>query len=131
MKNTLTTIVITLALTLSAWAADVSTKISGVHLCCPSCVKGVDKAVGGITGLTATVDKDAGTVSLSAADAATVQKGADALVAAGYFGKSSEASIKVAAHSGAKGSKVNSLKLQGVHLCCGKCVSNCFQIKLS
>ena len=123
MKNIVTSITITLALTVSAWAADVSTKISGVHLCCPSCVKGVDKAVGGITGLTAAVDKDAGTVSLSAADAATVQKGADALVAAGYFGKSDNASIKIAAHSGAKGNKVQTLQLQGVHLCCGKCVS--------
>ena len=123
MKNIVPSIMITLALTVSAWAADVSTKISGVHLCCPNCVKGVEKAVGGITGLTASVDKEAGTVSLSAPDAATVQKGADALVAAGYFGKSSEASIKIAAHSGAKGSKVHSLKLEGVHLCCGKCVS--------
>ena len=123
MKNIVTLIVITLALTVSAWAADVSTKISGVHLCCPNCVKGVEKAVGDITGLTASVDKDAGTVSLSAAAAATVQKGADALVAAGYFGKSSDASIKIASHTGARGTKVHSLKLEGVHLCCGKCVT--------
>ena len=123
MKNIVTSIAITFALTLSAWAADVSTKISGVHLCCPSCVKGVDKAVGGIAGLTAAVDKEAGTVSLSAPDAATVQQGADALVAAGYFGKSGNASIKIVAHSGAKGSKVHALKLEGVHLCCAKCVT--------
>ena len=123
MKNIVTSITITLALTVSAWAADVSTKISGVHLCCPSCVKGVDKAVGGITGLTATVDKDAGTVTLTGADKGVVQKGADALVAAGYFGKSSDDSVKLSAKTGAKGDKVQTLKLEGVHLCCGKCVS--------
>ena len=123
MKTTLTSLLIALALTLSARAADVSTKISGVHLCCQSCVKGVHKAVDDIKGLTATVDEDAETVTLTGADAATVQKGADALVAAGYFGKSSDANIKLAADTGAKGTKVQTLKLQGVHLCCGKCVS--------
>ena len=72
-------------------------------------------------GVTVAVDKDAGTVSLTGADKATVQKGANALVAAGFFGKSSDASIKVAANSGAKGKKVQSLKVSGVHLCCPKC----------
>ena len=123
MKNALASLMIALALTFSAWAADVSTKISDVHLCCQSCVKGVHKAVGDIKGLTATVDDDAETVTLTGPDAATVQKGADALVAAGYFGKSSDANIKLAADTGAKGAKVQTLKLEGVHLCCGKCVS--------
>ena len=123
MKNALTSLLIVFALTLSAWAAGVSTKISGVHLCCQSCVKGVHKAVADIKGVTATVDEDAETVTLTGADAATVQKAADALVAAGYFGKSSDASIKLAADTGAKGAKVQTLKLEGVHLCCGKCVS--------
>ncbi|HEX5220987.1 MAG TPA: cation transporter [Verrucomicrobiae bacterium] len=123
MKNALTSLLIALALTLSTRAADVSTKISDVHLCCQSCVKGVHKAVDGIKGLTATVDDDAETVTLTGADAATVQKGADALVAAGYFGKSSDANIKLTADTGAKGAKVQTLKLEGVHLCCGKCVS--------
>lgn len=123
MKNYLASIMIACALTLSARAADVTTKISDVHLCCPSCVKGVEKAVGEINGVTASVDKDAGTVSLTGPDTATVQKAADALVAAGFFGKSSDASVKMVANSGAKGKKVQTLKLEGVHLCCGKCVS--------
>ena len=123
MKNTIATIMIALALTLSARAADVSVKISDVHLCCPSCVKGVERAVADVKGLSATADKDAGTVSLTGPDSATVQKGADALVAAGYFGKSGDARIKLVANTGAKGRKVQTLKLEGVHLCCGKCVS--------
>jgi Au+-exporting ATPase len=123
MKKLLLSIVPVLALTLSARAAEVSTKISDVHLCCQSCVKGVNKAVADIKGLTTAVDQDAETVTLSGPDMATVQKAADALVSAGYFGKSSDASIKLVADTGAKGSKVQSLKLEGVHLCCGKCVS--------
>src|ERR1051325_7374546 len=123
MKNLLASILITSALTLSAFAAEVSTTISDVHICCQSGVKGVEKAVNGIKDLTATVDQDAETVTLKGPDAATVQKGADALVAAGYFGKSSDASIKIVADTGAKGEKVKTLKLEGVHLCCAKCVT--------
>jgi copper chaperone CopZ len=123
MKNVLIAAVVGLSLCLSARAAEVSTTLSHVHLCCQSCVKGVQKAVASVEGAKATVDEDAGTVVLTGANKATVQKAADALVAAGYFGHSSSGDIKVTAPGGAKGAKVQSLKLEGVHLCCGKCVS--------
>lgn len=116
------TVLIAFAFAASVQAADVSTKISGVHLCCKGCVTGVEKAVGEVDGANTSVDKDAGTVELSAPDNATLQKAADALTAAGYFGKSSDAKIKLNAESGAKGKKVESLKVNGVHLCCDKCV---------
>ena len=122
MKNLVPSLVIASAMTLSA-LAETSTKISDVHLCCQSCVKGVEKAVANVTDVPATVDKDAGTVTLAGPDKAAVQKAADALVAAGYFGKSSDTGIKMAKHTGAKGKQVQTLKLEGVHLCCGKCVS--------
>jgi copper chaperone CopZ len=123
MKNILLASLIATALTFSVQAADVSVKISSVHLCCKACVTGVEKAVAGVKGAQASVDADAETVSLTGPDQATLQKATDAMVAAGYFGQSSEAGIKVAADTGAKGKKVQSLKLEGVHLCCGKCVS--------
>ena len=123
MKNTIAYIMIASALTFSARAAEVSTKLSGVHLCCQSCVKGVQAATAKVPGATATVDKDAGTVSLTGPDTATVQKAADALVAAGYFGKSSNHGIKISTETGAKGHKVQTLRVEGVHLCCGKCVT--------
>ena len=47
---------------------------------------------------------------------------ADALVAGGFFGKCSDASIKLSAATGAKNQTVQTLKIEGVHLCCGKCV---------
>lgn len=117
----LSALVISLALGTSARAAEV--KLTDVHLCCNNCVKGVEKAVAKVSGATAQSDKDTGTVTLSASDKATVQKAVDALVAAGYFGKSSDASVKVSADSGAKDGKVQSLKVVGLHLCCPKCVS--------
>jgi copper chaperone CopZ len=111
-----------LGLAFSAQAAEVSTEITKVHLCCKGCASGVDKAVGEVTGAKAAVDQDAGTVTLTGPDISTVQKAADALVAAGYFGKSSNAGIKLKPVTGAKGEKVQSLQVEGVHLCCGKCV---------
>ncbi len=120
MKIILATLIFALALT--AGAADVKVTLTDVHLCCQSCVKGVDKAIADVAGLTAKADEDTDTVTLTGPDTATVQKGADALVAAGYFGKSSDATIKIDPKTGAKNEKVSSIKIEGVHLCCGKCV---------
>ena len=120
MKAIFTSLIVAVALTCSARAADTTVKINEVHICCDSCVKSIQKAVAPIKGVTAAVDKDEETISLTGPDKATVQKAADALVAAGYFGKSSD--IKMDPTTGAKGQKVESLKIKDVHLCCGKCV---------
>ena len=106
MKNILRSLAFASILTLSAQAAGITAKITDVHLCCQSCVKGAEKAVADIKGVTAAVDRDAGTVSLTGTDKATVQNAADALVAAGFFGRTSDAGIKLAADTGAKGAKV-------------------------
>lgn len=123
MKTIIASVVVALGLTLSTWAADETFKISEVHLCCDSCVKGVQTVVGKIKGVTAAVDKDGGTVGLTGPDKATLQKTTDALVTAGYFGKSSDASIKISDSTGAKGEKVQSLKVEDIHICCGHCVT--------
>ena len=101
-----------------------STKLTDVHLCCQSCVKGVATAVEKIPSVTAKADMDDGTVSLTGPDNASVQKATDALISAGYFGKSSNPDIKVVSDTGAKGEKMQSLQVEGVHLCCGKCVKS-------
>ena len=124
MKNIFASAILGLALAFSAQAADVSVKLTDVHLCCQSCVKGVQAAVGQVPGVTASADMEEGTVSLTGPDTATVQKAVDALTSAGYFGKSSDPSIKVNAVTGAKDQKVQSLQVEGVHLCCGKCVKS-------
>src|SRR5262245_51341043 len=118
MKRILTFASVLLALGWFAQAADTSVKLSSVHLCCNGCVKGAEKAITGVTGATAQCDKDTGTVTINAPDTATAQKAVDALVAAGYFGTSSDAAIKVTARSGAgRLGKVQSVKVVGVHLC--------------
>src|SRR5438045_9563201 len=67
--------------------AETHAQITNIHICCKSCVTGIEKAVGEVPGAKVEVDQDAGAVTLTGADAATVQKAADAMVAAGYFGK--------------------------------------------
>jgi len=122
MKIIALSIATAFALNISVQAADVTAKISEVHLCCKNCVTGVEKAVGAVDGAKAEADMDSGTVTLTGADAATVQKAADAMVKAGYFGKSNDPAIRINARTGATGKKVQSLTVEGVHLCCGKCV---------
>src|SRR5262249_54980691 len=73
----------------------VSVKLTDVHLCCGGCVKGAEKAVSAVSGAKAECDSDEGTVTVTAADAATLQKAVDALVDGGYFGKSSDPAIKL------------------------------------
>src|SRR5436190_5138320 len=122
MKITFFSLTTIFALALSARAADV--KLSDVHICCPSCVKGVATATSKVPGLTAVASQDEGTISLTAADKATLQKGVDALTAAGYFGKSSDPTIKVDGATGAKDQKVKELKIEDLHLCCNSCVKS-------
>ena len=102
--------------------AEFTVTLSSVHLCCNSCVKGIDKATATVAGAAAKSDKDAETVVITAPDKATAQKAVDALVAAGYFGVSSDPAIKLDAASGAKDGWVESLTVDGVHLCCNNCV---------
>src|SRR5436305_10300429 len=121
MKLTIISIVTAATFILSA-SAETSAKITGVHLCCKSCVTGVEKALDKAPGVKAEIDAENSTLVLSGADTATVQKGADALVHAGYFGKSENPDIKLNSSTGALSRKVSSVKMENVHLCCGKCV---------
>lgn len=117
-----TTLALLTTIALAPFAlAETTVKLSDVHLCCKSCVVGAEKAVAKASGVTAAIDKDAGTIALTGADTAAVQKGVDELVAAGYFGKSDNKAVTVKDNSGAKEGKVAKLTVDEVHLCCDKC----------
>ena len=122
MKSLLLSFVAVFALA-TASQADVTVKISDVHLCCGKCVTGAKKAVDEVDGAKATIDKDASTIEITAPDTATAQKVADSLTKAGFFGTTTDSSIKIDATTGAKGAKVQTLTIKGVHLCCPKCVT--------
>jgi len=64
MKKIILSSIIAFSLSVPVWASDFSTKLTDVHLCCPSCVKGVQKAVAEVPGITASASQDEGTVTL-------------------------------------------------------------------
>src|SRR2546423_15231597 len=93
--NRLSVAAASLALLFSASAfAESKVTIDKTHLCCNSCVKGAEKAVTSVKGATATCNKDAGTITVTAPDDATAQKAVDALSAAGYYGHATGATLK-------------------------------------
>jgi copper chaperone CopZ len=122
MKTLLFSLVGLLVLAPISRAADVTVTLSKVHLCCGKCVKAADKTVASVDGASSVSDQTNQTIVVTAHDSAALQKVVDALVNAGFYGESSDASIKVSSATGAKGDKTQTLKVAGVHLCCPKCV---------
>jgi len=121
MKSTLIAVLLGLALAGSARATDVAVKLTGVHLCCRGCARGAETAAK-VSGVTVAVDADEETVSITGPDQASVQKSVDGLIAGGFYGKTDDKSVVLKVATGAKGAKVASLEVAGVHLCCDKCV---------
>ncbi len=111
-----------LALGLTAASAEVSAKITDVHLCCKGCITGVEKAVAEVPDAKVTVDQDNHALTLTGPDKSTVQKAANAIVKAGYFGKTEDSDIKLDPRTGSKNETVQKMTIEGVHLCCPKCV---------
>jgi periplasmic mercuric ion binding protein len=105
----------------AAGLAETKVEVKGVHLCCPACVKGVGTALKDVEGVKGVCDRRAGTVTLTASDEATAQKGIDALAAAGFHGKLETETVKYPNDSGATKGKVKSLTLEGIHNCCPSC----------
>ena len=122
MKSFVLCLAAMLAISPLSRAADVTVKITKVHLCCDKCVNAAKKVVSAVDGASATPDKTTSTVEITAPDTATVQKAVDALVKAGFFGECGDPSVKISAGTSAKGDKVQTLTVKGVHLCCPSCV---------
>src|SRR3954452_4812203 len=74
--------------------ADTTVTVEKMHLCCPQCVKAVNKILEKIDGVIADVDQKGRKVTLTAKDDATAQKAVDALVEGGFYGKSDNDKIK-------------------------------------
>ena len=68
MKNIIISLTATLALILPARAADVSVKLTGVHLCCQGCVNAAEAALTSVEGVNSRCDMENGTVTFTASD---------------------------------------------------------------
>jgi copper chaperone CopZ len=123
MKSTFACLIAVSAMAVSALAADVTAKLTDVHMCCGSCVKLAQNTVTNLAGVTAVASQEDKSIVLTGPDTMTVQKAVNELTDAGFFGKSENADIKVNAVTGAKGAKMQTLDVSNVHLCCAKCVT--------
>jgi copper chaperone CopZ len=98
--------------------------VSEIHLCCPGCVKAIEKAVAEVEGVKATVSQDDGTAVLTAARPEEVQKALDEVAKAGFSGKiEDEAAAKLVAFQPIRtpDGKVAKLEVSHIHNCCRGC----------
>ncbi len=95
--------------------------LSGVHLCCGGCEKGINAAVDGLEDVEIDVSRSDETVTIKGKSGDAAQKAVTAIAEAGYYGKSDSDAIKIA-DAGADSSEAGSVSVSGVHLCCGSCV---------
>ena len=100
---------------------EIKVELRGVHLCCQGCVNAADAAIMSVEGVNSRCDMDNGTVTFTANDAAAAQKALDALAAAGFHGSTGNNQLAMRAVSGIPQGKVKSLKVSGIHNCCGPC----------
>lgn len=106
----------------ASWAlAETTVTMEKTHLCCNNCVSGAQKAVKDVEGAKLACDRKAQKITITAPDDATAQKAVDALLAAGYFGKTTGATTKD--DSGAPSGNVKSATISGFHNCCKKCTT--------
>jgi copper chaperone CopZ len=105
----------------AAALAETKVEITNVHLCCKGCVGIVGTTLKGVEGVTASCDQKGRTVTITAPDDATAQKGVEALAAAGFHGRLDTKAVHFPRDSGASEGKVSSLTVTGVHNCCPLC----------
>jgi mercuric ion binding protein len=99
-------------------------KIEGVHMCCDQCVNIAQSKLKGIDGVTdGKADKDAGSITLTAADDKAASAAIDALAKAGFRGtaKHGDKTLEFPGSNAEKGAKADTIAITGVHLCCPAC----------
>lgn len=99
-------------------AAEAKVTLSGVHLCCGSCVKGVAAATKD-TGATVTADMETKKVVIVGKDEKEAKAAVDALSTAGFYGVSDNKDIAMKPAEPTEG-KVKSMDFS-THNCCPKC----------
>lgn len=120
----LITLLSVLSLTASL-RAETTLTMTGVHNCCGSCAKGITKAGSIGEGVTIDVPEKSTTVTITSKKKGDAMKAAEAIIAAGYFGKieggePSKTASKSTASTKPE-AKMTKATVSGVHLCCKKC----------
>jgi periplasmic mercuric ion binding protein len=104
----------------TAFAEDVKVVVKKSHVCCPRCEKVIAEVLTK-AGVKGAGNKENGSIEFTALDNTVAQKVLDDLTAAGFHGVVDSQTLKIKDDSGAKAGKVSSVKLKGLHNCCGMC----------
>ncbi len=110
---------------LAAFArAETTLTMTGVHNCCKGCANGITKAAADLKDVTVTPEGK--TVTIVSKKKGDAKKAAEAIIAAGYYGKiegdeSASKSTNKPATAAKPESKMTKATVSGVHLCCKKC----------
>lgn len=99
--------------------AETTITLEGVHNCCQGCTNGIAKSAASLKDVT--IEAEGKTVTITAKTKSQARKALEALLAAGYYGASSEAEEVNAASKSDK--TLTSATVNSVHLCCQKCVN--------
>jgi mercuric ion binding protein len=100
--------------------------IKGVHLCCGSCSSGAQAALQDVKGITKIgVDRNTKLISFDADSKDSANAALKALAEDGFYGTAAfgKDELKWPESGAKKGEKVATIVIEGVHLCCGACVT--------
>lgn len=124
MRNWIISSVLSTAIAVCAMQtarAEVTVTLSKMHICCKSCVKAIEEAVGKVDGASVKVDADAETAVVTAPDAKVARQTIASIARAGFHAESDHQKLKSPDNSGVKEGKVKRLELVGAHNCCDGC----------
>jgi len=100
--------------------------IKGVHLCCSSCSSGAESALQDLKGISKIgVDRNTKLISFDAESKEDATNALKALANDGFYGTAAlgKEELKWPDSGAKKGQKVPTVVIEGVHLCCGACVT--------
>ena len=108
---------------------EVTVVLSGVHICCKSCVKDV-AAIKDVKKfrldekVEIEADKGGKTITVKAPSGEEAQRALDAIVASGFYGKSDNEAVLIDKPRGSKNPdfKSNIMTVVEQHMCCGGCI---------
>jgi periplasmic mercuric ion binding protein len=101
--------------------AEVTIKLTDMHICCGGCTKAIVAATKDLAGAKVAVDQDSEEVTITAESKEAAQKAVNAIIGAGYHAKTESKEVTIADDSGAKPGNVKRLTVSGAHNCCGAC----------
>ena len=100
--------------------------IKGVHLCCGSCSDAAEAALEGLKGISkAGTDRNTKLISFQAESKEAALEALKSLAKEGFYGTATfgKEELKWPESGAKKGEKVSTIVIEGVHLCCGACVT--------